>query len=478
MSAQRRGSAERKSVKRMSELDIKFKESKFNVASKQNIILKKPLEGPYQRASNRKISQISQRKQSVGSVRDASKRKQSLMIEFKDILQNDLSDFSDSSESDDESKQSNKNLELKYSKHKPNELEQVSMVKSRVSKGVITIGSIKESSHMKETFKSIKKMQSNKSFAQESHKRMKMNSNLSMDIGSMHSQRSSKRNLDYAQLQRMIDHSNIQDDERRKYQKLLEELEKNCDEQNPSQRDNVRKKVRQTFVKLFNSKHLEIIRDDSSSHMYNESVYINKSNIHSRHASVGDAVTSILENQLVKKKLDDKLIKNFMQEFVQNDSNSFDQESEELHDDQDDSSKIVESEEEMNDQEMELLKEPTAIVLKNEVKKYNSKYRRDPNVDYYPLEWITIQNLKWILNELLYHYDNLPFLRMRMVVITFMRTVNFIANKIINHKIFVLAVIASIIYNLVVFLEEFESDGSESDAFKEKKLLVLTVIHH
>ena len=44
----------------------------------------------------------------------------------------------------------------------------------------------------------------------------------------------------------------------------------------------------------------------------------------------------------------------------------------------------------MNDQEMELLKEPTAIVLKNEVKKYNSKYRRDPNVDYYPLEWITI----------------------------------------------------------------------------------------
>ena len=57
-----------------------------------------------------------------------------------------------------------------------------------------------------------------------------------------------------------------------------------------------------------------------------------------------------------------------------------------------------------------------------------------------------------------------------MVVITFMRTVNFIANKIINHNIFVLAVIASIIYNLVVFLEEFESDGSESDAFKEKKL--------
>lgn len=51
-----------------------------------------------------------------------------------------------------------------------------------------------------------------------------------------------------------------------------------------------------------------------------------------------------------------------------------------------------------------------------------------------------------------------------------MRTVNFIANKIINHNIFVLAVLASIIYNLVVFLDEFESEGSERDAFKEKKL--------
>ena len=40
---------------------------------------------------------------------------------------------------------------------------------------------------MKETFKSIKKMQSNKSFALESHKRMKINSNVSMDMGSMHS---------------------------------------------------------------------------------------------------------------------------------------------------------------------------------------------------------------------------------------------------------------------------------------------------
>ena len=59
-----------------------------------------------------------------------------------------------------------------------------------------------------------------------------------------------------------------------------------------------------------------------------------------------------------------------------------------------------------------------------------------------------------------------------MVIITLMRTVNFIANKIINHNIFVLAVIASIIYNIVVFLEEFESDGSDSHIFKEKKLCI------
>ena len=69
-----------------------------------------------------------------------------------------------------------------------------------------------------------------------------------------------------------------------------------------------------------------------------------------------------------------------------------------------------------------------------------------------------------------HHYDNLPFLKLRMFFITLVRTVNFVANKIINHNIFVLAVLASIIYNIIVFLEEFESDGTEGDAFKEKKL--------
>ena len=41
------GSAENKSVKRISELDIKSKENKFHIPSKQNIISKKPLDAPY-----------------------------------------------------------------------------------------------------------------------------------------------------------------------------------------------------------------------------------------------------------------------------------------------------------------------------------------------------------------------------------------------------------------------------------------------
>ncbi|CAK57129.1 unnamed protein product (macronuclear) [Paramecium tetraurelia] len=287
-------------------------------------------------------------------------------------------------------------------------------------------------------------------------------------------------------LVKILDQAGIPEQEQSQYKQIIEELEKQCAEIVPVGRNRIKQKVRKTFVQLFN----QYYKDDNQlkgidgdqmsvySVAQNESLFFGNrayepQNIQNSPSNIN--MTSILDNVFTKTQnhgfMSDRmklLIDNFKFELSNDDSN-FVAQSE-----QSSEIEVDEEEEYLEKQFTQTIRDPTTQ-QDHQIQKYQRKYKRDPIYDPYPLIWQSKEDYEWIVKDYQFYWDNYPLVYLRKTIVFIIRIIANTANKIINHRIFTILVLISIIFNIMVFIES-QSENLQTDvqaSLRQQKQIIL-----
>ncbi|CAD8124288.1 unnamed protein product [Paramecium sonneborni] len=334
-----------------------------------------------------------------------------------------------------------------------------------------------QSSQMKQTMKSMKSIKQMSQYSKKSSFQSKQN--YSTKFNRERSISTSKNvNVDNQELKslvKILDQAGIPEQEQNQYKQIIEELEKQCAEVLPTGRRKIKQKVRKTFVHLFN----QYYRDDNQlkgvdgdqisvySVAQNESLFFGNKGHEQQNITSNINMTSILDNVFTKNQshgfMTDRmkfLMDNFKLELSDDDSNYIAQseKSSEIEIDEDDDG-------EYEKQLTQTIRDPTNQ-QDHQILKYERKFKRDPIYDPYPLIWQSKQDYFWILQDYQYYWDNYPFVYFRKTIVFIIRLITNTANKIINHRIFTIMVLMSIIFNITVFIES-QSDNLTIDVQKQ-----------
>ncbi|CAD8206266.1 unnamed protein product [Paramecium pentaurelia] len=347
-----------------------------------------------------------------------------------------------------------------------------------------------QNSQMKQTIKSMKSIKQLSQYSKKSSFQSKLN--YSTKFNRERSISTSKNvNSDTQELKslvKILDQAGIPEQEQNQYKQIIEELEKQCAEIVPNGRNKIKQKVRKTFVQLFNQYYKEDNQlkgmDGDQMSVYsvaqNESIFFGNrghepQSIQNNPSNIN--MTSILDNVFTKTQnhglMSDRmkiLMDNFKLELSNDDSNFIAQseQSSEIEADED-------SEEEYLEQQFtQTIRDPTSQ-QDHQIIKYERKYKRDPIYDPYPLIWQSKEDYQWIIKDYQFYWDNYPLVYLRKTIVFIIRIITNIANKIINHRIFTIMVLISIIFNIMVFIES-QSDNLSTEVqmnLRQQKQIIL-----
>ncbi|CAD8119651.1 unnamed protein product [Paramecium sonneborni] len=329
-----------------------------------------------------------------------------------------------------------------------------------------------QNNQMKQTIKSRKsikqlsQLSKKNSFQNILHKSTNFNRERSIQI----SNNKNYNTQEQKSLEKILDQVGIPEQEKYKYKQIIEDLENQCLEIKPTGRNKIKQKVRKTFIQLFYQYYQEdnllkgVDGDQISvySGAQNESIiYGNK--VYEPQNIQNNNMTQILDNVFLKNQnnglISDRmkfLMDNFKLELSNEDSNFI------VQSDQSSKIEIDEDDNEENEKQItQIVQDPTGqqdhLILK-----YERKLKRDPIYDPYPLIWQSKSDYLWILQDYQYYWDNYPLVSLRKIIVFIIRLITNTANKIINHRIFTIMVLISIIFNIVVFIQS-QSDNLTID---------------
>ncbi|CAD8084110.1 unnamed protein product [Paramecium sonneborni] len=453
------------------------------------------------RNSNSKLSMVSRndkRKSTINS-NMSNKKMNKLLQEYQDLFKDEQFSSDSDSSCGNQSEITNQQKTFMNPKNLEKEIDQeLDFINKTLNKHISTISKkqqentqlkASQKSQLKQTTKSFKSMkQMSQNVNSLCHIKQSMKFKKENSISSSQFLEASE-NQDIQSVIKILDKAGVPNQEQVQYTQIIEELEKQCVDLNPSGAIKVKQKVRKTFINLFNQYYCnenQRKQDGDQVSLYsighNESIYFGNKAHESQIVQKNQSninITSIMENVFTKnsnqKPISDKM-KRLMEDFqleINDNQDSFEQS-------QHSSSDIIDNEEdeeiyEQSQDNSQTLKNNTNAQQDRQIIKYQIKYKRDPIYDPYPLIWESQQDYKWVLNDYKQYWDTYPFTEIRKIIVLIIRIINISFFKIINHRLFNIFVLGSIVLNILFFVQSQDDTLTQDvqDDLKKKKKIIL-----